>query len=192
MQKKSSIAKSIAKNSKYWNIAVFVLFCNILLYKIFVWTNIRCFMSLLCINMYYFMLCRVNIWYVVLLYVFSCWCLILYGVLCYFLFIFAVLVVIRGGSNSIVLQYYCKVFQYFGIATSQSIAISIAKSQIIPILIAKFSSIAKSIAIFFKYCKKYCKIWKYCKKYCKIQKYCKISRSRKNFQLWYSLLNFDW
>ena len=64
----------------------------------------------------------------------------------------------RGGSNSIVLQYYCKVLQYFGIATLQSIAISIAKSQSIAILIAKFKSIAKSIAIFFKYCKKYCKI----------------------------------
>ena len=133
----------------------------------------------------------------------------------------------RGGSNSIVLQYYCKVLQYFGIVTSQSIVISIAKSQIIAILIVNFSSIAKSIAnifkywqkyckhcqvlqkvlqtfssiaksiaIFFKYCKKYCKIWKYCKKYCKIQKYCKkyckISRSGKKFQLWYSLLNFDW
>ena len=72
----------------------------------------------------------------------------------------------RVGSNSIVLQYYCKVLQ-FGIATSQSIAISTAKSQSIAILIAnfssiakvitKFSSIAKSIANFFKYCKKYCK-----------------------------------
>ena len=62
------------------------------------------------------------------------------------------LLVCRGGSNSIVLQYYCKVLQYFGIATSQSFAISIAKSQSIAILIAKFSSIAK----FFKYCKKYC------------------------------------
>ena len=59
----------------------------------------------------------------------------------------------RGGSNSIVLQYYWKVLQYFSIATSQSIAISIAKSQSIAILIAKFSSIAKSIAKFFKYCK---------------------------------------
>ena len=49
-------------------------------------------------------------------------------------------------TNSIVLQ-------YFGIATSQSIAISIAKSQSIAILIAKFSSIAKSIAKIFKYCK---------------------------------------
>ena len=47
----------------------------------------------------------------------------------------------RGGSNSIVLQYYCKVLQYFGIATSQNNSISIA------ILIANF----------FKYCKKYCK-----------------------------------
>ena len=62
----------------------------------------------------------------------------------------------RGGSNSIVLQYYCKVLQYFGIAISQSIAISIAKFQSIAILIAKFSSIAKSIAKIFKYCKKYC------------------------------------
>ena len=44
----------------------------------------------------------------------------------------------RGGSSSIVLQYYCKVLQYFGIATSQSIAISIAKSPSIAILIAKF------------------------------------------------------
>ena len=34
----------------------------------------------------------------------------------------------RGGSNSIVLQYYCKVLQYFGIATSQNNSISIAKS----------------------------------------------------------------
>ena len=58
-------------------------------------------------------------------------------------------VIIRGGSNSIVLQYYCKVLQYFGIATSQSIA----KSQSIAILIAKFSSIVKSIAKIFKYCK---------------------------------------
>ena len=78
----------------------------------------------------------------------------------------------RGGPNSIVLQYYCKVLQYFGIAISQSIAISIAKSQNIAKSIAKCSSItksiakfssiaksiAKSIAIFFKYCKKYCKI----------------------------------
>ena len=53
-----------------------------------------------------------------------------------------------GGSNSIVLQYYCKVLQYFGIATSQSIAISITKSQSIAILIANFLSIAKSIAKF--------------------------------------------
>ena len=52
----------------------------------------------------------------------------------------------RGGSNSIVLQYYCKVLQYFGIATSQSIAISIAKYQSIAILIATFSIIVKSIA----------------------------------------------
>ena len=59
----------------------------------------------------------------------------------------------RGGSNSIVLQYYCKVLQYFSIATSQNNSISIAKSQSIAILIAKFSSIAKSIANFFKYCK---------------------------------------
>ena len=108
----------------------------------------------------------------------------------------------RGGSNSILLQYYCKVLQYFGIAISQSIAISIAKSQSIAILNAKFASIAKSIAKCFKYCKKYCKkikycknyckIWKYCKKNCKIQKYCKISRNGEIIQLWYSLLNFDW
>ena len=100
----------------------------------------------------------------------------------------------RGSSNSIVLQYFC-------IVTSESIAISIEKSQSIAILIAKLSSIAKTIAKyesiikriahFFKYCKKYCKILMYCKKYCKIQKYCKISRSRKKFQLWYSLRNFD-
>ena len=70
------------------------------------------------------------------------------------------------GSSSIVLQYYCKVLQYFGIATSQSIAISIA------MVIAKFSSIAKSIAKFFKHFKKHCKKSKYCKKYCKIPKYC--------------------
>ena len=69
----------------------------------------------------------------------------------------------RGGSNSLVLHNYCKVLQCFGIATSQSIAISTTKSQSITILIAKFSSIvkyesiAKSIAKQFKYCKKYCK-----------------------------------
>ena len=63
------------------------------------------------------------------------------------------LLVCRGGSNSIVLQYYCKVLQYFGIATSQNNSISIAKSQSIAILIAKFSSIIKSIAKIFKYCK---------------------------------------
>ena len=61
------------------------------------------------------------------------------------------LVVTRGGSNSIELQYYCKVLQYFGIATSQNNSISIEKSQSITILIAKFLSIAKSIAKFFKY-----------------------------------------
>ena len=60
---------------------------------------------------------------------------------------------IRGGSNSIVLQYYRKVLQYFGISTSQNNSISIAKSQSIAILIATFSSIAKSIAKFFKYYK---------------------------------------
>ena len=59
-----------------------------------------------------------------------------------------VYLICRGGSNSIVLQYYCKVFQYFGIATSQSIAISIAKSQSIAILITKFSSITNSIENF--------------------------------------------
>ena len=69
---------------------------------------------------------------------------------------------VRGGSNSIVLQYYCKVLQNFGIATSQNNSISIAKSQNIAILIAKFSSIVKSIA------KSIAKIFKYCKKYCKI------------------------
>ena len=52
----------------------------------------------------------------------------------------------RGGSNSILLQYYCKVLQYFGVVTSQSIAISIEKSQSIAISIAKCSSIVKSIA----------------------------------------------
>ena len=51
-----------------------------------------------------------------------------------------------GGSNSIVLQYYSKVLQYFGIVTSQSIAISIARSQSIAILIAKFLSIVKNVA----------------------------------------------
>ena len=68
---------------------------------------------------------------------------------------------VRSGSNSIVLQYYCKVLQYFGIATSQNNSISIAKSQSIAILIAKFSSVAKNIAKSigkkFKYCKKHCK-----------------------------------
>ena len=118
----------------------------------------------------------------------------------------------RGGSNSIVLQYYCKVLQYFGIATSQSIAISLQNLKVLQYLLQnfqvlqkllqifkvlqkvlqKFSSIAKSIARNFKYCKNYYKIWKYCKKYCKIQKYCKISRSGRKYQLWYSLLNFDW
>ena len=53
----------------------------------------------------------------------------------------------RGGSNSIVMQQYCKVLQYFGIAKYQSIAIRIEKSQSIAILIGKN----------FKYCKKYCK-----------------------------------
>ena len=62
-------------------------------------------------------------------------------------------VISRGGSNSIVLQYHCKVLQYFGIVTSQNNSISIAKSQSIAILIAKFSSIVKSIAKIFKYCK---------------------------------------
>ena len=64
-------------------------------------------------------------------------------------------------ANSIVLWYYYKVLQYFGITTSQSIAISITKSQSIAILIAKFSSVAKNIAKSigkkFKYCKKHCK-----------------------------------
>ena len=54
-----------------------------------------------------------------------------------------------GGSNSILLQQYCKVLYYFGIAASQSIAINIAKSQSIAILIAKiitkYESIAKSV-----------------------------------------------
>ena len=53
----------------------------------------------------------------------------------------------RDSSNSIVLQYYCKVLQYFGIATSQSSATSIAKSQ----------SIATSVAKSRKYCNKYFK-----------------------------------
>ena len=85
------------------------------------------------------------------------------------------------GSNSIVLQQYCKVLQYFGIAKSQSNVISIANSQIIAINFAKFS----------KYCKNYCKYMKIlqkilqcfqniakiiaksqknCKKYCYIQR----------------------
>ena len=41
---------------------------------------------------------------------------------------------------------YCKILQYFGIVTSQSIAISIARSQSIVILIAKFPSIVKNVA----------------------------------------------
>ena len=72
----------------------------------------------------------------------------------------------RDGSNSIILQYYCKVLQYFGIATSQSIVISIAKSQSIAILIANFSSIAKSIAKFPSIAKSIVKIFKYYKRYC--------------------------
>ena len=64
----------------------------------------------------------------------------------------------RDSSNSIVLQYYCKVLQYFGIATSQSSATSIAKSQSIAKIIENFLSIAKSIAKKIKYCKKYCEI----------------------------------
>ena len=73
---------------------------------------------------------------------------------------------------------YCKVLQYFGIATSQSIVISVAKSLSIAILIAKFSNIAKyeSIANFLKYCKKYCK----------------ILCSGIFFKLCNYLLNFDW
>ena len=81
----------------------------------------------------------------------------------------------RGGSNSIVLQYYCKVFQYFDIAISQSITISIAKFQSITIFIAKFSSIVKSIA-------------KRIAKFKSIAKFCVAGEN----QLWYSLLNFDW
>ena len=72
-----------------------------------------------------------------------------------------VIAVRRGGSNSIVSQYYCKVLQYFGIATSQSITISIA------ILITKLSSIAKSIVKFSSIAKRFVKFFKYCKKYCK-------------------------
>ena len=73
----------------------------------------------------------------------------------------------RGGSNSIVLQYYCKVLQYFGFATPQIIAISITKSQSIAILIANFSSIAKSIAKLSSIAKSIANFFKYCKKYWK-------------------------
>ena len=54
----------------------------------------------------------------------------------------------RGGSNIIALQHYCKILQYFGIVTPQSITISIAKSQSIAMLIVKHESIAKSITKF--------------------------------------------
>ena len=53
--------------------------------------------------------------------------------------------------------------QHFGIATSQSVVISIAKSQIIAILIATFSSITKSIAKCLSIVKSNTKIWNYCK-----------------------------
>ena len=69
----------------------------------------------------------------------------------------------RGGSNSLVLHNYCKVLQCFGIATSQSIAISTTKSQSITILIANFSSISKSIAKFSNIAKSIAKCFKYCK-----------------------------
>ena len=59
--------------------------------------------------------------------------------------------IVRGGSNSIALQ-------YFGIAKSQSIARNIAQSQSVAILIAiliakiiaKYESIVKGIAILSK------------------------------------------
>ena len=50
----------------------------------------------------------------------------------------------RGGSNSIVLQ-------YFGIAISQSIAISIAKSQNIAISIAKFQKYSNTLQYYWNH-----------------------------------------
>ena len=50
-----------------------------------------------------------------------------------------------SGYNSIVLKYHCKVLQYFGITTSQSIAKSIATFSSIAKSIAKYKIIAKII-----------------------------------------------
>ena len=82
----------------------------------------------------------------------------------------------------IALQYYCKVLQYFGITTSQSIAINIAKSQSIAILIAKISSIAKVFQFFSSIAKVF-------QIFSSIVKSIAKSIAKK---LWYSLLNFDW
>ena len=58
----------------------------------------------------------------------------------------------RGSSNSIVLQWYWKVMQYFSIATFQINAVFITKFPSIAKVLQYFQNVAKS--------KKYCKILK--------------------------------